>query len=102
MRRAFGHDDFQGGPDVPFAKMPGFGAAVAGADDDMNMQGRLALRIIGDVANQRSDLDTVSAGGCKIFSISFGHTLNSIRPPTRSCKVHCIYHARKKFGKIGR
>jgi len=60
VRRAFGHDDFQGGPDVPFAKMPGFGAAVAGADDDMNMQGGLALRIIGDVANQRSDLDLLA------------------------------------------
>ena len=60
MRRAFGHDDFQGGPDVPFAKMPGFGAAVAGANDDMNMQSGLALRIIGDVANQRSDLDLLA------------------------------------------
>ena len=50
MRRAFGHDDFQRGSNVPFAKMPGFGAAVAGADDNMNMQGGLALRIIGDVA----------------------------------------------------
>jgi len=37
VRRAFGHDDFEGGPDVPFAKMPGFGAAVVGADDYMNM-----------------------------------------------------------------
>jgi hypothetical protein len=57
MRRAFGHDDFERGPDVPFAKMPGFGAAVASADDDMNMQGGLAFRIVSDVANQRSDLD---------------------------------------------
>jgi hypothetical protein len=60
VRRAFGHDDFQGGPDVPFAKMPGFGAAVASADDDMDMQGGLALWIIGDVANQRSDLDLLA------------------------------------------
>jgi hypothetical protein len=60
VRRAFAHDDFQGGPDVPFAKMPGFGAAVGGANDDMNMQGGLALRIIGDVANQTSDLDLLA------------------------------------------
>ena len=60
VRRAFGHDDFQRRPDVPFAKMPGLGAAVAGADDDMNMQGGLAFRIVGDVTNQRSDLDLLT------------------------------------------
>jgi hypothetical protein len=42
--------------------MPGFGAAVAGPDNDMNMQGGLALWIIGDVANQRSDLDLLADG----------------------------------------
>jgi hypothetical protein len=26
------------GPDVPFAKMPSFGAAIASPDDDMNIQ----------------------------------------------------------------
>jgi hypothetical protein len=36
------------------------GAAVAGADDDMNMQGGLSFWIIGDVANQRSDLERFS------------------------------------------
>jgi hypothetical protein len=30
VRRIFGHDDFQRGPDVAFAEMPGFGGAVAG------------------------------------------------------------------------
>src|SRR5262245_19752646 len=40
--------------------MPGFGAAVAGADDNMNVQGGLALRIIGDVADERSDLDLLA------------------------------------------
>jgi hypothetical protein len=70
VRRAFGQDDFQRGPDVPFAKMPGFGAAVAGDDYDMNMQGGLALRIISDVAEARASASAKAAERDRPFLIT--------------------------------
>jgi hypothetical protein len=50
VRRPFGHDDFQRGPDAPFAKMPALALPSGVPTTICNMQGGLALRIIGDVA----------------------------------------------------
>jgi len=60
----FGRHDFQRGPDVAF-EVPGFGAAVAGAEDDMDMQGGLALRIVGD--RRQSGKATSTCSRIEIF-----------------------------------
>jgi hypothetical protein len=67
VRRAFGDDHFQRGPDVPFAEVPGLGAAVAGADDDVDVQGGFSFRIFSDVANQGGDLDLLADRNLLVF-----------------------------------
>jgi hypothetical protein len=45
---------------MAFAEVTSFGAAIAGAEDNVDMQSGLALRIVGDVANQGSDFDLLA------------------------------------------
>lgn len=57
MRRAFRDDHFQRRPHMGRAEVSGLGAAVARAEDDMDMECRFALWAFCNVSNQRGDLD---------------------------------------------
>ena len=60
MRRAFGENDFQGRANVRFAQMSGHGRAIAPADHEMNVEGRLARRRLRDVTDEGCDLDLLA------------------------------------------
>ena len=57
MRRALRDDHFQRQPHMGCAEVPGHGAAIASAKDDMDMERGFALWAFSNVSNQRGNLD---------------------------------------------